>query len=146
MSLVESRVHWRKTSKCTCALLKSYVSVSSGSVGLLYGPPIRDLHFDSNDKASQCRGFYYDFSRKDLQLSPSAKSSTSSLAKSFEVILSERKTPTLVHKPRQALAPMPICEINTSNYHHFTLTHHNPPPELCKARRGERNGDREDKL
>lgn len=66
--------------------------------------------FDSHDKASLCRCFYY-FSCKDLQLSPSAKSSTPSLAKPFEVILSERKTPTLVHKPCQALHQCPYVKL-----------------------------------
>lgn len=54
--------------------------------------------------------FYCYLSRKDLQLSPSAKSSNPSLAKSFEVILSERKTPTLVHKPCQAIYKCPYVK------------------------------------
>lgn len=84
-------------------------------------------YFDWNDQRSQCGGFYYYFSSKDLQLSPSAKSSTSSLAKSFEVILSERKTPTLVHKPCQALYQcpyvklIPISKPTLSNNHRIHL-------------------------
>lgn len=72
-------------------------------------------------------GFYYCFNTKDLQLSPSAKSSTSSPAKSFEVILAERKTPTLVHKPCQALYQcpfvklIPISKPTPSNYHRLHL-------------------------
>lgn len=60
---------------------------------------------------SQCLSFYYYLSSKDLQLSPSAKSSTSSLAKCFEVILSERKSPTLVHKPCQGLYQGPHVKL-----------------------------------
>lgn len=101
-------------------------------------------YLDSNDSASRCRSFYYYPSNKDLRLSPSAKSSTSSLAKSFEVILSERKTPTLVHKPCQALYQcpyvklIPISKLTPLNYYHFCVTYCNLPPELYKACR-ERN-------
>lgn len=146
MSLAESHFYWRKTWNCTCALFKSYFSVLWSSVGLLYGPPIRDLHFDSNDKASQCRGFYYDFGRKDLQLSPSAKSSTSSLAKSFEVILSERKTPTLVHKPCQALHQCPYVKLILQTT--TTLRSHTIIRLLNSIRLGvvKETDDQEDKL
>lgn len=58
--------------------------------------------FESIGTASHHLGFYYCLSCEDLQLSPSAQSSTSPPAKSFEVILVERKTPTLAHKPCQA--------------------------------------------
>lgn len=89
---------------------------------------------DSNDKAARCRGFYYCLSCKDLQLSPSAKSSTSSLAKSFEVILSERKTPTLVHKPCQGLYRCPYVKlIPILKPPPHTLINPKLPPELYEA-------------
>lgn len=83
--------------------------------------------------------FYYYLSRKDLQLSPSAISSNLSLAKSFEVILSERKTPTLVHKPCQALYKCPyvkLIPISKLTRQTTTYIHLPHPPELYEACRG----------
>lgn len=74
---------------------------------------------DLEDSTPHGLAFYYCRGTKDLQLSPPAESSSLSPAKSFEVILAERKT--LVHKPCQALHQRPSVKL-------ILISTFSPPP------------------